>query len=38
MIQEPNRLPSDDAHWHRVHARGASADGAFVYAVSTTGV
>ena len=38
MIEQSNRLPSDDARWHSVLARDAGADGAFVYAVSTTGV
>ncbi|MDP6804525.1 MAG: bifunctional DNA-binding transcriptional regulator/O6-methylguanine-DNA methyltransferase Ada [Rhodospirillales bacterium] len=38
MNQDANRLHSDDARWHRVLTRDATADGAFVYAVSTTGV
>ena len=32
------RHPTDDARWDAVRAREAAADGAFVYAVATTGV
>src|ERR1700734_2557476 len=37
-IQETPRLASDDSRWARVVSRDRSADGAFWYSVSTTGI
>jgi AraC family transcriptional regulator of adaptative response/methylated-DNA-[protein]-cysteine methyltransferase len=37
-IQETPRLASDDPRWVRVVSRDRSADGAFWYSVSTTGI
>jgi AraC family transcriptional regulator, regulatory protein of adaptative response / methylated-DNA-[protein]-cysteine methyltransferase len=37
-IQETPRLASDDPRWARVVSRDRSADGAFWYSVSTTGI